>query len=1231
MVSYCTWDDNNRQVPNGNTIVLSKGNLQVVQGSNVNQSIKSTFPFHGKQYIEVKMISNSSSVGSRQQIGIIEYNANLESGSTPSSNSTFSGIVFPRLTPYSDGSAGSIGADLTNGQTVCLAFSEDDQKWWYRVNDGSWIGGGDPTVSGSTPSGTFTSGKTYLWINAPAETTDENITDFGSNSYAYTPPSGYLPVNTAKLPAPTIPDPSLHFSGIGYTGNGTSQRIGNFIPFTDSNTVSNSGRLDTGSSQYLTKTFAEAGNNKIGSISFWIKRGKLGTDQQLFHCNAGGSSQIRFTTSNVLQFLLEDSSGSALGYRYSTRTFEMTDTWYHMLFTFDCAAGTMQIYVDGLELTALTSSGPSDTASTFSAAAAHYIGSTHAPADYLDGYLAEFVYVDGTKLTPSSFGQTDTATNRWIPKAITGLTFGTNGFYLEFEKAKLLGADSNASGTAASVTFTGTDSSTSDASSYTFSSQPFSTADSTRQIVVATEGPHNGGSSVSSMTIGGVSASLIKRAGSVTNYPVELWAADVPTGTSGDIVVTWSVTASRCTIGIWAIYNAGGPVDTIAANGSAPSGTIQVPEDGIVIGTAADGFTGGAGTSTWTWTNLTENFDINVETAHTHTGASTTSGTAQAIIVTATPSHPDEPVMAVASWGRTNDNSFAMKNMDTTNGSNQMYDTPTQNFPTYSRNSVFSDSSLTEGNTTIKLVTTNADNCSILQAAIPSSGVYYWEVLALNTGSMYFGVSYNDNTLSTSAFNQSWLIGMNGSRYDPSTGSGTALFASLSAGDMIGMAYNGNLGALYYSINGAWMDGNGSLSNSATVKAEIEAGTATTNAIFINVFQPTLVGTNNITATSVLMPAVLDDSNNTMPTLGSTTNTGSWMYLDSGALTFNVTAGGFFQSTTIPSNAVSLSQDNLLASEAGITAFNLIKSTSAVTNNLISDRLTGPNQIMTTKGPTATQQDPNTGVVNSFLQDGVQIGEYADINTDNALYNSFNWAGGGAGATSSPAGTIPSTVTVNTTAGFSVITYTGSGVAGTIGHGLGVAPACIWVSMRSSAYGWAIYHQELGNTSFIRPFKPDAAVTGSTFWNSTTPIPNTFSVGTDVTVNENNSTFVAFAFTEIAGYSKFGTYIGNGNAVGPYIYCGFRPELVIYKNSSAASTDWVQSSTVDYPAGNPVTNAVFPNLDVAASSREMSIYSNGFKITNSNSDANGDGNTIIFMAWAKYPFGGSGVTQGTAR
>ena len=1023
MVSYCTWDDNNRQVPNGNTIVLSKGNLQAVQGSASNQSVKSTFPFHGKQYIEVKMISNSSSVGSRQSIGIIEYNANLENGYTPSSNSTFSGIVFPRLTPYSDGSAGSVGADLTDGQTICLAYSEDDQKWWYRVNDGAWIGGGDPTVPGSTPSGTFTSGKTYLWINHLYDSSDENITDFGSNSYAYTPPSGYLAVNAANLPAPTIPDPSLHFSGIGYTGNGTAQRIGNFIPFTDSNTVSNSGRLDTGSSQYLSKTFAGAGNNKIGSISFWIKRGKLGTDQQLFHCGTGGSSQIRFSANNTLYFRLEDSSGSAVGQRTSTRTFEMTDTWYHMLFTFDCAAGTMQIYVDGLELTAFSAStGPSDTASTFSSAAAHYIGSTHAPADYLDGYLAEFVYVDGTKLTPSSFGQTDTSTNRWIPKAITGLTFGTNGFYFNMASGTALGND-----------------------------------------------------------------------------------------VSG------------------------------------------------------------------------------------------------------------------------NNNDWAMNGMDTTNGSNQMYDTPTQNFPTYSRNSVFSDSSLTEGNTTVKLVTANADNCSILQAAIPSSGVYYWEVLALNTGSMYFGVSYNDNTLSASAFNQSWLIGMNGKRYDPSTGSGTALFASLSAGDMIGMAYNGNLGALYYSINGAWMDAVGGLGNSATVKAEIEAGTATTNAIFVNVFQPTLVGVNNITATSVLMPAVLDTSYGAMTTLGSTANTGSWMYLDSGALTFNVTAGGFFQSTTIPSNAVSLSQDNLLASEAGITAFNLIKSTSAATNNLISDRLTGPNKFMTTKGPGATQQDSNTGVVNSFLQDGVQIGEYADINTDNALYNSFNWAGGGAGATSSPAGTIASTVTVNTTAGFSVITYTGSGSAGTIGHGLGVAPACILLAMRSNAYGWVIYHQELGNTSFIRPFKPDAVVTGSTFWNSTTPIANTFSVGTDATVNESSSTFVAFAFTEIAGYSKFGTYIGNGNAVGPYIYCGFRPELVIYKNSSAASTNWIQSSTVDYPAGNPVTNAVFPNLASAASSREMSIYSNGFKITNSNSDANGDGNTIIFMAWAKYPFGGSGVTQGTAR
>jgi hypothetical protein len=187
--NYCTWDSNNRQVPNSNDIILSNGNLQLLKGSgSSNPSIKSTLPFHGKQYVEMRMIDNSSSTGSRQNIGIIEYNADLGTGYTPTSNATFSGVVFPRLQGWSDGVAGSIETDITNGQTVCVAFSEEDEKWWYRINDGSWYGGGDPTVPSSTPSGTFTSGKTYLWSGFTSWINDENITDFGQNGYAYTPP-----------------------------------------------------------------------------------------------------------------------------------------------------------------------------------------------------------------------------------------------------------------------------------------------------------------------------------------------------------------------------------------------------------------------------------------------------------------------------------------------------------------------------------------------------------------------------------------------------------------------------------------------------------------------------------------------------------------------------------------------------------------------------------------------------------------------------------------------------------------------------------------------------------------------------------------------------------------------------------------------------------------------------------------------------------------------------------
>ena len=1034
--NYCTWDSNNRQVPNGNDIILSNGNLQLLKGSgSSNPSIKSTLPFHGKQYVECKMIANSSPVGNRQNLGIIEYNADLATGFTPSSNATFSGIDWPRLTPWSDGSAGSIGADLTNGQTVCVAFSEEDEKWWYRVNDGAWIGGGDPTVPSSTPSGTFTSGKTYLWSGFVSDTNDENITDFGQNGYAYTPPSGYLPVNTINMTTPTITDPSLHFSGIGYTGNGLGQRVGGFLPFTNSFKVANSARFDAPTDYITYDNTSGHTNSAKGTISVWTKNSNLlnisGTVAGIFSIN--GDKFRAYLAKATGAMTIEGTSTNGPTQLSPRPFFSSQSSWSHFVFQVDysgsgsASSANLKFYVNGSEVEFSTATYGTLGGTPFDGTMIIGAGYNSPVTNFLfDGYMAEFIYVDGSIIAPSVFGITDTSTNRWIPKDPTTTlssagSFGNNGFYYDFASGTALGND--------------------------------------------VSGNNNDGT---------------------------------PTG------------------------------------------------------------------------------------------------------------------------------------FDSTNGSNQMYDTPTQNFPTYNRDSVFSDSSLTEGNTRVKLVTANADNCSILQAPLPSTGVYYWEFLALNTGSMYFGVSYNDNTLSASAFNQGWFIGMNGKRYDPSTGSGTSLFSALSSGDMIGMAYNGDLKALYYSINGAWMDAAGGLGNSATVKAEIEAGTVTTNAIFIGVSQPALIGTNNITATSILMPAVLDTSYGAMTTLGSNANMGAWRYLDSGALTYTSTADGYFQSTTIPTNAKALSQPNLESSSSGVTALNLIKSTSAATDNFISDRLTGPNQFMTTKGPTASQQSATTGGVQTFLQDGVQIGAYGDVNTDDALYNSFSWAGGGAGATSSPAGTIASTVTVNTTAGFSVITYTGTGSAGTIGHGLGVAPACIWVAMRSNAYGWAIYHQELGNTSFIRPFKPDAVVTGSTFWNSTTPIANTFSVGTDATVNESSSTFVAFAFTEIEGYSKFGSYTGNANTSGPYIYCGFQPELIIYKNSAAGSTDWRQSSAVDYPH-NPVTNCVFPNLANAASAGAIEIYSSGFKIINSDSEANGSNNKMIFMAWAKHPFGGSDFGQNRAR
>ena len=206
------------------------------------------------------------------------------------------------------------------------------------------------------------------------------------------------------------------------------------------------------------------------------------------------------------------------------------------------------------------------------------------------------------------------------------------------------------------------------------------------------------------------------------------------------------------------------------------------------------------------------------------------------------------------------------------------------------------------------------------------------------------------------------------------------------------------------------------------------------------------------------------------------------------------------------------------------------------------------------------------------------------------------------------------------TPGFDIVTYTGNSTAGrTVSHSLGVTPSMIITKTTSTSLGnWGVYHSSLGATKVINLNKTDAASTSSLFWNNTAPSSTVFTVGTSNDVN-GASNYVAYLWSEVAGFSKFGSYTGNGSTDGPFVFCGFRPRFILFKNTTNYNWQILDTARADYNQG---TVTLFPNLSNAenTTATQYDILSNGFKIRTSDAGSNGSGNSIIFAAFAESPF-----------
>lgn len=528
-----------------------------------------------------------------------------------------------------------------------------------------------------------------------------------------------------------------------------------------------------------------------------------------------------------------------------------------------------------------------------------------------------------------------------------------------------------------------------------------------------------------------------------------------------------------------------------------------------------------------------------------------------------------------------NGNDFTATNLASTD---QTTDSPTQNHFTLDPNKTGTGNTLSEGN--LKIVTSTSNNNSGFNSGklIGNSGKYYFE--AVDTNSTTWGIGINAIANVTSS----------GTTPDVSEA-----YLFLKSGTV---SINGTTTASQYT---AWSDG-------ATLGIAIDMDNKQIKLYVNNTLTYTI---SNIVVRGREYFIMGRD------------------YSGSGSQTITFNFGQKSFTYTPPTGFVALQQDNLPETAKGITGMVWIKNRDEARSHVIYDSSRGAGQKLQ---PDKTNADTlNVDGVTRFLKGGVAVGSQNQSNDAGDGNVAWNWVANSGSTSSNTDGSITSTVQANTTAGFSIIEYTGTGSAATVGHGLSSAPEWVMVKSRSNDTGdtFSVYHVGMTSASYyLRLGGNNAEASASTVWNATAPTSSVFSVGTASGTNTNTYTYLAYCWHSVDGFSKFGSYTGNGNADGPFVYTGFRPAWVMTKATSG-SRDWnMYDSTRSSinPTGSILTaNSNYSEATVYNSNKVIDILSNGFKLRGNNSNTNASGVTFVYMAFAEHPFVGDGTSPVTAR
>ena len=479
------------------------------------------------------------------------------------------------------------------------------------------------------------------------------------------------------------------------------------------------------------------------------------------------------------------------------------------------------------------------------------------------------------------------------------------------------------------------------------------------------------------------------------------------------------------------------------------------------------------------------------------------------------------------------------------------------------------------------------------------------------TWSKYTPLTTYTTTLSEGNLTASYYVPTNTARINGSIGVSSGKwyyeFQSSAGNPMIGWCETNGDNAYVYDGNAANKRNYAPFNGSATSSAYGATWTTTdVIGVALDLDNGTLTFYKNNTSQGIAYTGLSGTFTPTFGYQGGTTVTGA----------ANFGQRGF--TYTPPTGFVALSENNITVDDQNLESpdFVWIKNRDQADQHHLYDSVRGIQKALYSSATTAETAEPN-GLVD-FNKNGFTIGSEVEVNTANEDYVAWCWKANGATGVSNTNGSITSTVSANTTSGFSIVKYTGTGANATVGHGLSSTPEMVIIKGLDTAYDWVVWVDGFSTTQRLLLNTTGATSAGN--WN-TLPTSSVFGLGTHLNINNNGSNHIAYCFHSVDGFSKMGSYTGNGSANGPFVYTGFRPSFVIIKNANFAEIWPMFDDKRD--ADNQVENPVYANLSSAegtASSRGLDFLSNGFKIRGTDTSVNRSGDTHIYMAFAENPF-----------